>query len=81
MNNSADRKLNKCDICNALLAEKPPSGVCSACFDYDQELFDRVKKSLKYGERVTPEDLSQRTDVDPKHIKRWIKLGRLSGDN
>ncbi len=81
MGNSTDRKLSKCDICNALLAEPPASGVCSACFDYDQELFDRVKKSLKYGERITAEDLAQRTGVDSKHIKRWTRLGRLSADN
>ncbi len=73
-------RLHKCDICNALLAEKPSSGVCSACFDYDQELFDRVKKSLKYGEKITSEELSYRTGVDEKHIKRWTRLGRLSGN-
>lgn len=81
MSDSADRKLSKCGICNTMLADKPPSGVCSSCFDYDQELFDRVKKALRYGERITPEELANRTGVDAKHIKRWTSLGRLSGNH
>lgn len=54
--------------------------VCIKCLDHDADLFERVKATLKYGERVSTEELSTRSGVEPEHIRRWIKTGRLTID-
>ena len=52
-------------------------GVCSDCFDKDDELFDKVRSVMKFGEKFMPEALSEKTGVDIKHIQRWARLGRF----
>lgn len=71
-------KLIQCGICNCLLPSNNVSGVCSDCWEKDDELFDKVRSVMKFGEKFLPEVLSEKTGVDIKHIKRWARQGRFS---
>lgn len=70
-------KLNQCGLCSSLMATSNTRGVCSDCFDKDDELYDKVRNVMKFGERFAPEALSEKTGVDIKHINRWANQGRF----
>ena len=71
-------KAEQCPMCGEIVAQLTGFGVCSDCVDKDRELFDEVKSSMSLGQIMTIEDLSERSEVDAKHIRRWIKTGRLA---
>jgi hypothetical protein len=64
-------------MCGALMGVPTASGVCSDCWDKDEEMYQRAKSVLKFGQRVFPEELSSKTGIDIKHIQRWIEQGRF----
>jgi NMD protein affecting ribosome stability and mRNA decay len=71
------KKIIQCEMCGALTIPTP-HGVCGDCLDEDQKLYEKARDSIKFGESVTPEIIQQRTGIELKHIRRWIKYGRLS---
>lgn len=74
-----DRKLAKCEVCGSLMPGhlSSGSGVCQDCWDKDEEMFQKAKGAIKFGQRVLPEELSSKTGIDLKHINRWIAQGRF----
>ena len=52
-------------------------GVCKDCWDKDDELYDKARSSMKFGEKFIPAVLAQKTGVDIAHIQRWASLGRF----
>ena len=71
-------RMMQCGICGKLVVPNPTL-ICSDCYDIDAQLFDKTKKVLNLGEKVNLEELSDRSGVDPEHIKRWVRTGRLEG--
>lgn len=74
------KRLSQCDLCGAFINANIYGGVCNECTDKDKELYDQARTCLDFGERVLPEDLSAKSGVDIKHIKRWVRIGRLGSD-
>jgi hypothetical protein len=72
-----DRKLSLCPICNKLMAGSTPRGVCFDCFDEDERMFQLVKSCIQIGEKLGPVELSDKSGILLKHIKRWLDLGKL----
>jgi hypothetical protein len=71
------KKLSQCGICNCLLPVNNTTGVCKECWPKDDELFDKVRSVMKFGEKFLPEVLAEKTSVDIKHIRRWLNQGRF----
>ncbi len=71
-----DKKLAKCDLCGTLISGQVAS-VCKDCWDKDEEMFQKVKSAIKFGQRVLPDELASKTGVDLKHINRWAQQGRF----
>ena len=71
------KKLNQCGLCNCLLATTNIRGVCSDCWEKDDELFDKVRNAMKFGEKFAPDVLAEKTGVEMKHFQRWTRLGRF----
>ncbi len=72
-----DKKLAKCELCGALISGQVSSAVCKDCWDKDEEMFQKVKSAIKFGQRVLPDELASKTGVDIKHINRWAQQGRF----
>lgn len=70
-------KVAQCEMCGAIYIENL-YGVCENCIEEDQQLYHTARDSIKFGEIVTPEIVSERTGIEVKHIMRWIRKGRLS---
>jgi len=70
-------KLSQCGICNCLLPSNNTTGVCSDCWEKDDEMFDKVRSAMKFGEKFLPEVLSEKTGVEMKHLQRWARQGRF----
>ncbi len=70
-------KLKQCEICGNITSVTIREGVCNDCLDKDDELYNKAKNSMKFGQKMLPEELSQRTGIDYKHIQRWIRTGRF----
>jgi hypothetical protein len=51
--------------------------VCNECIEKDDELYTMAKNSMKFGEKMLPEELSHKTGIDYKHIMRWVRYGRF----
>lgn len=71
------RKLNQCELCNVLIPTNTSRGVCSDCWDKDDELFENVRNVMKFGEKFIPEVIAEKSGVDIKHINRWARIGRF----
>lgn len=71
------KKINQCALCNELMPASNIKGVCPDCWEKDDEMFDKVRNVMKFGERFIPEALAEKSGVDVKHLNRWYKLGRL----
>ena len=65
-------------MCNEIVAQLTGFGVCTDCVEQDRQLFNDVKTSMSLGQIMTIEDLSEKSQVDAKHIRRWIRTGRLA---
>ena len=72
-----ERKLKQCEYCGTLMSISLFGGVCNECMDTDKELYDKARSSLKFGEKVLPEELADKTGIEIKHIKRWMEIGRF----
>ncbi len=72
-----DKKLAKCELCGALISLQVGSAVCKDCWDKDEEMFQKVKAEIKFGQRVLPDELAAKTGIDVKHIARWSQQGRF----
>ena len=75
-NNNIKSKLMRCDMCGAITV---PSLylVCQDCADEDERLFQIAKNSIKFNENVTAEQVFERTGIDVKNIRRWVRIGRF----
>jgi len=71
------KRLSQCAMCNALMSMPTSSGVCGDCWEKDEQLFQKAKSHIKFGERLLIEELSGKSGVDLKHIQRWIEQGRF----
>jgi hypothetical protein len=71
------RKLNQCGLCNTFIAANNTRGVCPDCWDADDELFEKVRNVMKFGEKFIPEVIAEKTGVDIQHISRWARIGRF----
>jgi hypothetical protein len=71
------KKLNQCGLCNVLIAANNMRGVCSDCWDKDDELFESVRSVMKFGEKFVPEVIAEKSGVELKHITRWARIGRF----
>lgn len=71
------RKLSLCPICNKLMSGQTIRGVCFECFDEDERMFQELKSIIQIGQKLGLFELSDRSGIQPKHIKRWIDLGKL----
>lgn len=74
------KKLMQCEFCKTLISSQMSLGVCDECRELDHALFNKTKGFLKFGEKILPEELSERAGVDLKHIQRWIHNGRFNLD-
>jgi hypothetical protein len=72
-----NRKLSLCPICNKLMSGPTIRGVCFECFDEDERMFQELKSIIQIGQKLGLFELSDRSGIQPKHIKRWIDLGKL----
>ncbi len=72
-----DKKLAKCDLCGSLISGGVGSSVCRDCWDKDEEMFQKVKSAIKFGQKVLPDELAAKTGIDVKHINRWVLNGRF----
>ncbi|MEY3369458.1 MAG: hypothetical protein RLZZ361_128 [Cyanobacteriota bacterium] len=70
-------KLKQCDICGCITSSSLRNGVCNECMAKDDELYTLAKNSMKFGEKMLPEELSNKTGIDCKHILRWVRHGRF----
>lgn len=61
------------------MATQTTTGVCADCWEKDEKLYNAAISTLKFGERVFPEELSAKSGIDIKHIQRWIRQGRFGG--
>jgi hypothetical protein len=73
----SNKRLSQCEMCGALMGMPTSSGVCSDCWDKDEDMYQKVKSNMKFGEKLLPEELSAKTGVDIKHIQRWAAQGRF----
>jgi hypothetical protein len=71
------KKISKCGLCDALIAANNMRGVCTDCWDKDDELYESVRSVMKFGEKFIPELISEKSGVDLKHIIRWSLIGRF----
>jgi hypothetical protein len=72
-----EKRLAKCEMCGTLMTGNVSTGVCQDCWDKDEEMFQKVKSAIKFGQRVLPDELATKTGVELKHINRWIQQGRF----
>ena len=72
-----DKRLAKCEICGDLMAGGVTAGVCKECWDKDEEMFQKVKSAIKFGQKVLPDELAAKTGIELKHINRWAQNGRF----
>ena len=70
-------KLKQCEICGCITSSSLRDGVCNECMEKDDELYTMAKNSMKFGEKMLPEELSNKTGIDYKHIMRWVRYGRF----
>jgi hypothetical protein len=70
-------KLKQCEICGCITSFSLRDGVCNECMEKDDELYTMAKNSMKFGEKMLPEELSNKTGIDYKHIMRWVRYGRF----
>ncbi len=71
------RKLSKCEVCGTLMGGFSSTGVCADCWDKDEQMFQKVRGAMKFGQRLLPDELSTQTGVEIKHINRWMQQGRF----
>ena len=64
-------------MCGAFMPAMTPTRVCSNCFDKDEEMFHKAKNSLRFGEKVSVEELARKTGIEVEHIQRWVRIGRF----
>jgi hypothetical protein len=64
-------------MCGGLINLPTSAGICKDCWDKDEELFNRARAAMRFGEKLLPEDLSAKTGIDMKHIQRWTNQGRF----
>lgn len=72
-----NKRLSQCEMCGGLMGTPTSTGVCSDCWDKDEEMYQKVKSNMKFGQKLFPEELANKTGVDIKHIQRWINQGRF----
>ncbi len=72
-----NKRLSQCAMCGSLMSIPTASGVCSDCWDKDEEMYQKVKSTMKFGQKLLPEELASKTGVDIKHIQRWMVQGRF----
>ncbi len=77
MTQQQQRKLTKCEMCGSLMSGFTSTGVCGDCWSKDEEMFQKVRAAMKFGQKVFPEELAGKTGVDIKHINRWMQQGRF----
>jgi hypothetical protein len=70
---------SQCEICGSVTSVVLKNGVCFDCKEKDDELFALAKNSMKFGEKILLEELSNRCGIDSKHIMRWVRHGRFGG--
>jgi len=64
-------------MCGGLMSPPTSTGVCKDCWDKDEEMFNKARAAMRFGEKLLPEDLSAKTGIDMKHIQRWTSQGRF----
>lgn len=72
-----DKKLSQCPICNGLMSGISSRGICADCFDEDDRMFRELKTSIRFGEKICPFELADKSGFHIKHIKRWFDQGKL----
>ncbi len=68
---------SQCEICGCVTSLNLKNGVCFDCKEKDDELFTLAKNSMKFGEKMLLEELSNRSGIDCRHILRWVRYGRF----
>jgi hypothetical protein len=71
------RNLMQCEMCGALTLPNQLK-ICRDCIPEDQRLFEKARESMSFGESLTIDEISKRTGIEEKTIRRWVKTGRLS---
>lgn len=77
---SSIRKLGKCEYCGVIVNATVYGDVCPECTEEDKALFNQARAHLRFGEKVLPEDLANKSGVPLKHIERWVDIGRFGTD-
>ncbi|MFZ7101358.1 MAG: TIGR03826 family flagellar region protein [Peptococcaceae bacterium] len=57
------------------------SNLCPACKKNEEEEFVKVKNHLKKNPHISIFELSEATEVDESKIVKWVREGRLEGEN
>lgn len=70
-------RLTQCQLCGGLMSSPTSTNVCGDCWDKDEQLFNKARSAMRFGEKLLPEELSLKTGIDLKHIQRWASQGRF----
>ena len=66
-----------CKQCKKMFNKISNSTICSACQEKLETVFQQVKDYLWENKGASLSEISEKFDVSPKQIEKWLRDGRL----
>jgi hypothetical protein len=69
----------QCKSCSVIFpAYEQEHGLCKSCAGVERAMFQKVNGTMRFGERVQPEELAKRCSISVDKIYQWINEGRFN---